>query len=261
MEESPFKTLPVETPSDILVVTCQFCPLEIPGHVDITRWPFWEQYNAMAVAGDGETPGTAYGFPAQQLRLWKKNGFLVAVAPMSSWPDVRNTIIQSGGRMLSQATALIRRPVDTARLNTYWLEKEQPVYIAKEPGAGRALSLPVGSCVLAVNCIPGTTDRQPENFHIYMVPEVHSALEDQRIVPKAPEEYFREKERPKVIFDSLHLSGTIRSDTYIIIACDPDTTAAGSLGSVFLARNTEEQNRQMIVVVSPEIQTGKRIYP
>lgn len=258
IENSPFKTAALEIPSEILVVACQYCPLEMPGHVDITLWPFWKQYSALASPGSGHSPDSADGFPIQQLRLWQANGFLIAVAPMSSWPDFRQMVIQSGGKALPQSSALIRRPVDTARFAAYWLDKEQSVFISKGPGAGRALSLPVGDCALAVNCIPGLGGRRPEEFYLKIVPEVYSALEDQRINQTGPEDYFRVKENPKVTFDPLNLGGTIRSGEYIVIIRAPGTTATGTLGSLFFSRNTEGQNRQMIVVIAPGMQTGKK---
>ena len=181
IEESPFKNAPLENPGDILIVTCQFYPLEIPGHVDITRWPFWEQYNALTLAGSGGAPDSVGGFPVQQLRLWQENGFQVAIAPMPSWSDFRQTILRASGRALSQSSALIRRPVDIAQFTAYWLEQDRSVFISEGLGSGRALTLPAGDCVFAVNCIPGLGGRQAKEFHLKIVPEVYSALATERI--------------------------------------------------------------------------------
>jgi len=259
IEESPFKSAPLENPGDILIVTCQFHPLEIPGHVDITRWPFWEQYNALASAGSGGAPGSDGGFPVQQLRLWQENGFQVAVAPMSSWSDFRQTVLRSSGRALAQSSALIRRPVDIAQLTAYWLDQDRSVYISKGLGSGRALTLPAGDCVFTVNCIPGLGGREAKEFHIKIVPEVYSALETERIDQNESGDFYLVKERPKVAFDQLSLSGTIPRGYYMVIVSEPSLGQAPALGQIFLSRQIGGQNRQMAVVIAPDMQTGTRI--
>ena len=259
IEESPFKNAPLENPGDILIVTCQFCPLEIPGHVDITRWPFWQQYNALASADGGAAPDSASGFPVQQLRLWQENGFQVAVAPMPSWSDFRQTVLRASGRALSQSSALIRRTVDIAQFTAYWLEQDRSVYIWEGLGSGRALTLPAGDCVFAINCIPGLGGRQAKEFHIKIVPELYSAQETERIDQDETGDFRRVKERPKVTFDSLSLSGTIPRGYYMVIVSVPGPVEAGTLGQIFLSRQIGGQNRQMVLVIAPDMQTGARI--
>jgi hypothetical protein len=259
IEESPFKNDPLENPGDIQIVTCQFYPLEIPGHVDITRWSFWKQYNALAPAGSGAAPDSDGGFPVQQLQLWQKNGFHVAVAPMLSWSDFRQAVLRSGGRALSQSLALIRRPVDIAQFNAYWLERDRSVFIFEGPGSGRALTLPAGDCAFAINCIPDLGGHQAKEFHIKIVPEVHNALEQARINQDESGNFHRVRERPKVTFDQLGLSGTIPRGYYMVIASVPGLIEAGTLGQIFLSRQIEGQNRQMAVVIAPNMQTGARI--
>lgn len=261
IEESPFKNPTLENPGDILIVTCQYYPLEIPGHVDITRWPFWEQYNALATPGNTAAPSTASRFPVQQLRLWQENGFQVAVAPMLSWADFRQTVLRSGGRALSQSTALIRRSVDVARFTAYWLYQARSIFISEGFGSGRALTLPVGNCVFAVNCIPGLGGRQAKEFHIKMVPEVHSALEEEKFGEDEFGVLRRIQERPKITFDQLSLSGTIPRGYYMVIAGRPGPAAAGKLGQLFLSYQIGGQNRQLAVVIAPDLQTGVRKKP
>ena len=258
IEESPFKNAPLENPGDILIVTCQFYPLEIPGHVDITRWPFWEQYNALASAGGG-TSDSGGGFPIQQLRLWQENGLQVAVAPMLSWSDFRQTVLRSSGRALPQSSVLIRRPVDIAQFTAYWLDQDWSVFISQGLGSGRALTLPAGDCVFAVNCIPGLGGRQAKEFHIKIVPEVYSALETERIDQNESGDFHRVKERPKVAFDQLSLSGTIPRGHYMVIVSEPSLAKADMLGQIFLSRQIGGQNRQMALVIAPDMQTGARI--
>jgi len=258
IEESPFKNAPLENPGDILIVTCQFCPLEIPGHMDITGWPFWKQYNAQVSAGGG-TSDSGGGFPVQQLRLWQENGFQVAVAPMVSWSDFRQTVLRSSGRALPQSSVLIRRPVDIAQFTAYWLDQDRSVFISEGRGSGRALTLPAGDCVFAVNCIPGLGGRQAKEFHIKIVPEVYSALETERIDQDESGDFHRVKERSKVAFDQLSLSGTIPRGYYMVIVSKPSLAKADTLGQIFLSRQIGGQNRQMALVIAPDMQTGARI--
>ncbi len=259
IEESPFKNAALEDPGDILIVTCQFCPLEIPGHVDISRWPFWQQYNALGSADRSGGSEPVGGFPVQELRLWQENGIQIAVAPMSSWSDFRQTVLRAGGRALSQSSALIRRPMDIAQFTAYWLDQARSVYITEGSGTGRALTLPAGDCVFAVNCIPGLGGRQAQEFHLKIVPEVYSVLETERIAQDTSGDYRRVKERPRVEFDALSLSGTIPRGYYLVIVSVPEQTEAGTLGHIFLSRQIGGQNRQMVVVIAPDMQTGARI--
>ena len=258
--ESPFKNPSLENPGDILIVTCQYYPLEIPGHVDMTRWPFWEKYNAVAFA-DGSSPDSTGGFHVQQLRLWQENGFQVAIAPMVSWSDFRQTVLRAGGQALSQSTALIRRPVDVARFTAYWLYQDRSIFISEGFGSGRALTLPAGDCVFAVNCIPGLGGRQAKEFYIKIVPEVHSALEEEKFGEDEFGVLRRIQERPKISFDPLSLSGTIPRGYYLVIAGRPGPAAAGKLGPLFLSNQIGGQNRQLAVVIAPDMQTGVRKNP
>jgi len=259
IEESPFKNAPLEKPGDILIVTCQFCPLEIPGHVDITLWPFWEQYNALTSAGSGGAPDSAAGFPVQQLRIWQENGFQIAVAPMLSWSDFRQTVLRSGGRALAQSSALIRRSVDIARFAVYWLDQDRSIFISEGLGSGRALTLPAGDCVFAINCIPGLGGRQTKEFHIKITPEVLSVLEEEKFGEDEFGVLRRIHERPRITFDQLSLSGTIPRGYYMVIASGPSPAEAPALGQIFLSRQSDGQNRQMALVIAPDMQTGARI--
>jgi hypothetical protein len=259
IEESPFNnSAALDNPADILIVTCQFCPLELPGHVDITGWPFWEPFSVQRSSGP-EASASGGGFPPQQIQLWQENGFLVGVVPMARWSEVRQMVLRSGGRALSQSSALIRRSVDIAEFNAYWLDQEKSIYVSEGMGAGRALTLSAGSCVFAVNCIPGLGGRQAREFHIKIVPEVQSAREQARIDQDESGGFRRIQERPKILFDHLMLSGTIPRGHFLVIAGGSGAAADGKLGSVFLRHQIGGLDRQLIVVIAPEMQTGTRI--
>ncbi|MBN1845071.1 MAG: hypothetical protein JW810_05270 [Sedimentisphaerales bacterium] len=256
IQESPFQNIPSEATDDLLIVTCQYLPLQLPGHVDVTQWPFWEKYDALAGGTDLSRP---VGFSAEQLRLWRENGCFVAVAPSTTWVELREQLQRVGGKTLAQTTALIRHPAEEVQFLAGWIFQPDSIYLWEGAATGRALTLPAGHCLFNVNCIPGLGGAQAKVFHLKIVPEVQAA---------DPQDHFgtdefgvlrRIRENPKIVFTRLALSGTLPIHHFVAIASRPDPQMAGKLGRLFFRRAEPEQNQQIIVLLLPMLQTGAQI--
>ena len=260
LEETPFRT-PTELNTDeVIIVTCSFYPLELPGHIDITATEFWQNHDALGFKSS--LPANfldQIGFPADILRTWQANGLYVALAEQDSWPRFRQELIALGATSQAQSTALFRNPIDVAKFPVFWFDQPTSLFISDTKGSARGYTLDNGDCAFAVNCILTPQNPLTQPVYINIAPEFHSFEHQSKFDRDNSGKLRRVVETPIVTFENLTLSGTLPQNYFIAIVTKPQPTPAGKLGQLFLTRNEGADRFQLAVIISPSVKTGKML--
>ena len=252
--ENPFTNLPAKDPSTILIVTCRFSPVALPGHVDITAMPFWKEHLLTAV----KSPGIISGFSPQQLAPWHNNGMQIAVAPLSRWNEFWDALVAKGAVESTGQIDVFHNASQAAEYAGYWVEQDQSVFVISPGSSLRGYTLTSGDCFFRVNCTPppNTPASQVDNVYIKIAPVFRSAIPAEQLV-KTQVGYAREY--PEIVFDQFTLSGILQNDYFICIAYKSQREVPNNLGRVFLARDSGADNYQLLLALAPQAQTADKI--
>jgi len=264
VEQSPFKNRPTLA-EDLRIVTCYYHPLELPGQVDVTTMPFWLQFDNLSQRSDsakGPSGPNAPGFSQDQVALWRANGLQITMAPLSSWPELRKSIVQADGVALPQTLTFIRNPSEFAQLATYVLNRPTTLFISRPDGSGKAYTLAEfedGDCVFRLNCVPAYDDPQRNTLYVKIVPEFQSFQAEKKFIRDESGKIRKATEYPKVVFDQLTLTGRVPKGYFICIAARANKNSSDDLGQLFLARREGADNYQLVLVLVPKLQNPAQI--
>jgi hypothetical protein len=256
--QSPFKNAPSSPAEEILIVSCQGYPLELPGQVDVMALPFWSEHALAQESGNISASATP-AFSAEQLNLWRQNGLHLAVAPLDDWAQFRQELMDAGGRSMSSTISLLRKPTDVAEFPAAWVPQSTSVFIIGSSGIPRGYTLSQGDCLFSVNCVPGREVPQPSSLYTKIVPEFHAALPSERFDRDAFGTLRRIIENPRMVFNQMTLEGQLPKDHFICIAAKTKPITAGNLGQLFLTRTEGTDNYQLVLILVPGLQTGAEV--
>ncbi len=260
LEETPFRN-PAEINTDeVIIVTCSFFPLELPGHIDITATEFWQNHDALEFKSS--LPANfldQIGFSADILRTWQANGLYVAIAEQDSWPRFRQELASLGAASQTQSTALFRNLKDVAKFPVFWFDQPTSLFISETKGSARGYTFENGDCAFAVNCFLAPQNPLEQPIYINIAPEFHSFEHQSKFDRDKFGKLQRVVKTPIITFENLTLSGTLPQNYFIVLASKPQLTPAGKLGQLFLTRNEGADNFQLVVIISPSVKTGKML--
>jgi len=255
LSENPFHRDDKSDSSSILIVTCNYVILEMPGFVNVPQQSFWGNY-AVPEKPTLPLPAVISGFTPNQILSWHKNGLDCAMGPMNGWESFLDSLKSLGGRVITDQMSLYRHASDMAELPTYLLEQPRSVFIADAEGALRGWTLREGNCFFQVNCVPTNNSIPIDSIQVKISPAFRSVMRE--VLPADNELGFIRK-RPEMIFDQLTLSGALRNGYFLAIAYRPGYDASTTLGQLFLQRNLGAENYQLVFLLVPRVRTAKQM--
>lgn len=255
LRENPFHQDGKSDSPSILIVTCNYVILEMPGFVNIPQQSFWGNY-ALPEKRTLPLPAVISGFTGKQILSWHKNGLDCAMGSMNDWESFLDSLKSLGGWVITDQMSLYRHASDMAELPTYLLEQPRSVFIADSEGALRGWTLREGNCFFQVNCVPTKTSIPVDSVQVKVSPAFRSVMRE--VLPADNELGFIRK-RPEIIFDQLTLSGALRNGYFLAIACHPGYDTSTTLGQVFLRRNLGAENYQLIFLLVPRVRTAEQM--
>ncbi|MBN1765426.1 MAG: hypothetical protein JW860_09240 [Sedimentisphaerales bacterium] len=250
-EESPFKVDQPADPDRIIFVTCNYLPLELPGHVDVEELVFWRR-NSFDPAERENNAGVESGFDTNMLRSWEQNGFILALAPIDQWQRFVEELDTLGAIRMPGRTALFRNARQVAEVFSYIQEVPTSVFVNDAGGRLRGYSLTNGECLFQVNCVPTEKKWPVESLYVKLAPMFRSPEYDGRVVQDEEYDQIRLVREPReVIFEQMTLAGRIKRGYFLVIAVKQNE-AANNLGKLFLARSRGAEDYQLVFLLTPD---------
>ena len=248
--DSPFQDFNRErTAKEVLLVTCQFNALELPGQIVAADLPFWREFGPSRVSST---------LPAPLARTWRANGFLVTIAPTEQWPLLRRSIIAGAGTLARQGSKTFRSPVDLADFPAYGYQETTSLFVVGANPSPRGLTAPPGQCSFRVTCVPHSTLPDETDLHVRIVPNIIGSEEKLRFV-KDQQGARRIRESANIVFDELALEILLPKEHFICIAAASQQTGPDSLGQLFMRRHRSGENYQQLIVLVPEMRMSRAL--
>lgn len=228
------------------MVTCYFQPVEFSRQVDIVKEDFWP-------ALTGTLSGGSEGL---HLQTWQDNGFYVAAGAMSEWPKLMEKMIQNGGRLLPGRNALFQHSDQVAEFPLMAVASPVSLFCLQS-GKLRGYDLPGGQVILRVNCVPDT--HHPDMQSYLQVVPVFIGQQGKRVLSEGPAGTQIVYQHPEVVFNEMSLEGRFPLDQFLILAPRPVMGKALNPGQVFMTNSAGTDTIQWVVLLAPQVQTGRQI--
>ncbi|MBN2210617.1 MAG: hypothetical protein JW709_04400 [Sedimentisphaerales bacterium] len=249
---------PPEIRDELLLVSCYFQPYEVGGGVAVANLPFWDKLSLDGGAvgrHERPVPGEKWGIPSGMVQRWRENGLRVAVGSGDDWAEVVADLQEQGAKAIPGTTAFYRlagQVVDFPLLRT----GPRTVFIFRGGAAPRGSEWPAGQMFFRVGCRP--LGEQVENgpCFISLVPVLVDA--DQPLhypgldIPNAPA-------KQELVIEDLLLEGTLPPNSFFCIAPTDTNGSISHCGKALLTAGEEPVAVQWIVLLAPQMATGKQI--
>ena len=252
--ENPFADLPRQDTSSVVIVTCQRIPLEILGEVDVSGMEFLEKYS-LGTPGKQPADGIVSGFSGSQLEVWRDNGFLVAVAPISQWQEFRSKLVTTGIEEKESRTAVFKRDTGPDVFPAYDFRMSRSVFVSDAKGTLRGYTLVNGGCFFQVFCAPAP-DGSTDKVYIRILPRFRGFEPTGRLLNK---NFGYVNEFQDVLFDQMALDGVLKNDYFVCIAATKEPKTTGSLAEMFLKQKHGADSYQLLMVLDPKAQRAGEI--
>lgn len=247
LADNPFDrpTEPLVT-RDILLITCEIQSLELPGQVEVGDFPFWRKF---APDPNGQAQRSL-----SIRRRWRANGLLIATAPVAQWPLLRESIVAAQGTLRRQGSTTFSSATDIANLTAYRNESTTSIFLIGSAGPPHGFTIPVGQCGFRMSCAPRSNRSSGNDVQFRLVPTVTDIGKKRRFVQDehGPR---RINEDIELVFEELTFDGVLPAGYFICIAAKPESSGPANLGELFLARTSDGQSRQQIIVLVPKVQS------
>ena len=253
--ENPFLDAESAGPATREIVSCRYMPLQVPGGLEVTALSDWSQSELQSELMLPHE-GIVSGFPMDKVRLWKKNGLSLAVLNQVQAHSLSKSIIDQGGFQLPAMTAIFHNLAQSAELHTLWFEDKQSVFLADEQGSLHGYSIANGNCFFRVNCMDFKQSQIGGDVFIKIVPVFRNA-ESELMTSENDLGYTRQ--RPELAFDMLTLTGVLRKGYLLAVAAEPNDESVGNIGDVFMRQHGRTHGNQIVLILSPAIQTATEI--
>lgn len=255
VEDSPFR--PNNGPpkdAGVLIVTCDFYPLELPGNIDLTSLPALAPLLSDPCTTDSSSAGRQAAFG----RIYRRNGMLAGMASVAQWPLIREQIIQSGGVGLGRTTRLLRKPSDIAECITTSIDKPQTLFAQHESGP-RGYTIGPGNCAFHVSIQPAPEEPTTNPMQLRLVP-VFSTLADE---PHSRRRLRSDLPTPgaqdQIVFHEAAASISVPQDSFILIAHAPDEGQIANVGKTFLRAFSADTHAQRVLIIVPAVRTAQQV--
>jgi len=250
--ENPFRTARIEPAKPKTILTCQFYPVELPGAVTLSS--LLEPDSATGQQESARKDLSNKPFGGEKGALWRKNGLDIFLVSGEVWPELSQKFNQSGGRMLSQTTAMFRTPDEQANFSTYARYETTSLFINEGKNALRGYTLGEGACLFRMTCVPDQFDQEPNFFNITIVPVFESGYMEESYQRDEFGNIRRIRNRQEVPFNELKLSGQVPPDSFLCVVSRPAGHSVNTVGSMFLRQTQAAQNIQMMCIFIPRLQ-------
>ncbi len=254
MRENPFKTdSPASAPAEeVVIISCDYYPLKLPAGVDVKSFASWPALSEKAGSESG------LGFSAEQQKLWRENGFEIAVAPLEQWAPLRDEIVKAGGLCLTQTTSFFHSINDIADYPTFWNGQARPLFVAQSDGSLQGYTLPAGDCLFAVQCSPWENKIHSNTIQVSITPVFQGEDRKEKYVKDEMGQFKLISESSRISFPGLQLSSALPRGYFICLAAAASEKSVSNPGDFFL-RGHDENTRvfQFVVILVPAIQTAR----
>ncbi|MBN1436340.1 MAG: hypothetical protein JW936_04640 [Sedimentisphaerales bacterium] len=266
---SPFRSQSHTDISEIHIITCTYHAFEISANVDAVSWLREAERSSVqtdsAEAGDSQNPPASQpirfstsGFNNEQTRNWQNNGLYVAALPNEDWQQLRERIIASNAITLPMWQGLIRRSDAIMELPLGTLQQATSVFVSDCDGGLRGYSLPAGKGIMRLNAtIEEFSPRRRVYFEV--VPVVQSSDVDEEFGQDEQGTLRLLTRNPEILFDQLRLGGILEDNWSICIVAESAGSRIDSIGQILMANQSASENRQIVVLITLEIQTGQEL--
>lgn len=251
-QENPFKSQEQNNLNSIVVTTCNYMILELPGNVKIADQSFWSPHE-LAPGRAAPNGAITAGFGLDQTKMWRDNGLSLALAPMSMWKTFVDGLTRLGAQTSPEKMAVFKNPRQVVDLQGYWLDQPQSVFLSDAQGSLRGYTLASGECLLRINCMPYSSVTSDRSTFMKIIPIFRNA--QSQFLASENKLGFTE-ERPQIVFDQLNLSGTLRNGFFLAITARPADGKIGHLGQLFLSRSFGADNYQLVILLAPRSQAA-----
>jgi hypothetical protein len=252
-KQSPFH---IKKPvKEILIITCDWIPVELPGSVDVTELFFWKG-DSTAVTDPNDPNGTGTKKDSKrEPSIWERNGMQFALLKERRWGDIHKELQEAGGEFLPKITYLIRNRYDVADYLTYPVEDTKSLFLLTRQGRLRGMTLMEGDCGFRVNCVPKAEAEEPNVFQVKFVPIFKHGEATEKYVRRGEGRIRRESETPMVFFEDLTWQGEMQKGELLCLAVRQSLRGSKTLGNLFFTQREGTADRQMVLFFAPLMQT------
>ncbi|MCF7958675.1 MAG: hypothetical protein K9M57_09540, partial [Phycisphaerae bacterium] len=188
------------------------------------------------------------GFEAEKEAVWQKNGFEIAIIPLSRWNEIQASLLRAGAVKNPATRSIFMNSAEVSQIPAYGFAEPKNVFV-KTPGqAIRGYTLGNGQCYFRLQCTPWHKNPWAGKVHLEIVPVFRSYQPTGRMLQT---ETGFVKEFVEIVFDAMTLQGVLRNDYIICIANKKNAKPVSNLGELFFARNDSMGNTQMLIVMAP----------
>ncbi len=257
-QENPFQNYPSQTPTKIIIVSCQIIPHQLPGDVVLSELPFWAGPSEPITDLSFSEPARL-GFASSQLQRWRDNGFFVKVAPLKDLVPLTQSLQVMGGFVPYQSRNEFRSPAEVAQYPACNVDIPTSLFINNPNGSVNKHDLPQGVCYFQVNCQPRQNNPQNKILSVRISPQYY-------IMPAMRyemDEFGRPQmvtNQPPMIFEDMTLSGLIPTGYFICVARQKSLRQTDkTLGDLFMERIDGANNFQLVYIFVPKLQVAERV--
>jgi len=254
LEDNPFQDQ-TKTLKKITILTCQGYVFELPDHLQISQLAPWPH------PSDILPLHRAPAIDPVSRELWAKNGLDISVAPLRSWPQLRQELIQSGAKSVYENRFWLRNPHELAEFDTAWPEKDASFFLTDQNNHLHGYSASAGTCLFRFNAAPLFDADRKNQLRFHLVPVFRSDKE-QTYVSRDKNNYLRiHNENQVIVFKQLLLSGTMDPESFIAITVSNKDEAIGNLGRYFLVNRNQKGHAQRVLFLVPKRIEAQRALP
>ena len=246
LQDNPFKDQ-ADTLKTITILSCQGYVFELPDHVSLTQLEHWPNPSESATRIDQKTRD-----------LWAQNGLSVAVAPISSWPQLREQLIRAGAHRVYDNQFWLRNPNELAEFDTAWLDSDISFFVAGHDRQLNGYSATAGTCLFRFNAAPLFTPGNQNQLRFNLVPVYRSEKKQTRVTHDDQNGYQIFREEQIIVFEQLLLTAAMDTESFIAITTSGKNEVIGNLGRYFLINRTEKGHAQRALFLAPKRIEAKR---
>ncbi len=245
--ENPFiKPKQPEKNTQSVMVTCNSIKLVIPESYSIDKLDIFKQYPAEKVLKGRQSPAVS-GLTIDQVKNWEKNGFRIAIAPVSYWVKTIKSVKRfMADEAESSILNIYSSPSDFSEIYLENSASEKKLTLYDISGAESSYSVLRGNFTFRMqSTIFGLEQLKSNTVNFFLI----SAFKD--LIPQSSLAIMAGKQQDQITgLMPLTLRGTLQNGYMIAISCSEGSITDGSIASDMLY-NKETRNVS-IVLLAPE---------
>lgn len=250
LQDNPFSEQ-TKTLTTVTILSCQGYVFELPAPVSLAELTHWPKLNEAS-----NSNGTTIDQNARN--IWAQNGLNIAIAPISSWPQLRKQLIEAGAHSIYENQFWLRNTKESAEFDTAWRDKDTSFFVTGPDNQLNGYSASPGTCLLRFNATPLFTTERENQLRFNLVPIYRSEEKKTAMVYNEKNGYKIQRDQQIIVFKELLLSGIIDTESFIAIAISDKNEVIGNLGRYFLMNRDKKGDAQRVLFLVPKRIEAKR---